>query len=480
MPAASATGIDTAYLTMAATAVPDIVALSATQSDDGIVDLPLGGGAAFAVATANLGIAAPITLGSGINAGWALAIDAGSNVFAVGNSAVYEVPAGFATNRKLAGNFQDAFGIAVDGSGNLFVSDYSANTVNIILAVDGAIPESPQIVTIGSGVQELPVGGTLQPVGNFIGAVGLAFDQAGSVTELTAASHFTGTIPVTASIDMPQAIAADAEDNLYVTDISGSVKKMLASTGYTQIFAYGSGFSTESFGIALDTSGNIYVSDAVNHAVTELTVADGYGTSRVLSSDFTQPDGIAVDTAGNVFVADPGAPAVKEILAVDGSIPPQPAIQTLGSGFVGPTGTQNTPVPIAGNGGSQSFLLSFSSYLSQPFAETGLQLSFGCSQGPNPTTISYAAIVPGVDTVDLSMSATPVPDIIALAATPTGNGVVEIPSGGSAANAAPTFSIFAQASGAMPFAPATSRLFVRFVDSSGGTHGSTSVAVDTK
>ena len=744
--------------------------------------------------------AAPITLGVGVNAGWALAVDAGGNVFAAANSEVYEIPSGFASNRKLAGGFQYPFGIALDGSGNLFVSDYSANTVNVILAVDGAIPDSPQIVTIGSGfdhpaglaldaqgnvyvadtgsnsvkrilvaggyatvetlagglaspqglaldaagniyvgdsgdgtireilaaggyntvetlasgqdillfcvsvdaagdvfftngsgVQELPVGGTLQPVGNFIGAVGLAFDRsgdlfvgdltAGSVTELTAASHFTNAISVTASVNTPLAVAADAQDNLYVIDTSGSVKKMLAATGYTQVYAYGRGFSTESYGIALDTSGNIYVSDSVDHAVTELTAADGYGTARVLSSDFTRPEGIAVDAAGNVFVADPGAAAVKEILAVDGSIPAQPVIQILGSGFVGPTGialdssddlyvadssagalreffaaggytqsitlpgdangpfavardsqgdlfvteirfsppqahqppplggvyeilagppvlyaailpgsravqlgttatvfatlinsgptdfadcflstmpsvtapglsfayqttdpvtntptgTQNTPVPIPGNGGSQSFLLSFSSYLSQPFTESGLQLSFGCSQGPNPTTISYAAIVPGVDTVDLSMSATPVPDIIALAATPTGNGVVEIPSGGSAAfavaslnlgstapitvsvdtggavlpvtatlcetdpatsqclatptaaltldfaaDAAPTFSVFAQANSAMPFAPATSRLFVRFEDASGGTHGSTSVAVDTK
>jgi hypothetical protein len=47
------------------------------------------------------------------------------------------------------------------------------------------------------------------------------------------------------------------------------------------------------------------------------------------------------------------------------------------------------------------------------------------------------------------------------------------------ANATPTFAIFAQGSGNLPFDPAANRIFVRF--SSGGvTRGSTSVAVRTQ
>jgi hypothetical protein len=48
-----------------------------------------------------------------------------------------------------------------------------------------------------------------------------------------------------------------------------------------------------------------------------------------------------------------------------------------------------------------------------------------------------------------------------------------------AAGATPTFAIFATASSAIPFAPGSSRVFVRFKDSSGTSHGSTSVAVET-
>ncbi len=756
----------------------------------------------------------PVPLGTGIGTPVALAVDRAGDVFVTDSSTIYEVPAGYGSLRKLVGGFQYAAGLAVDGSGNLFVSDLLANTVSIIQAVDGAIPASPQIVTIGSGfarpqglaldpqdnvylvdngngavkrilaaggyatvqslasgltnpqvlavdaagdvfvgdstdnsvseivaasgygtvqslvgnlggahldalavdaagdlfigvdnadisangngsVLERPAGGgALQPVHSFAVPTGIAIDPAGdlfvsdgyaaSVTELTAASRFSGAVPVTAGLSAPSGLALDAAGDLFVTDQTGSVKELLAASGFTQIHAYGSGFA-QSHGIALDGAGNIYVANTFQDAVQEMTAADGYATIHTLAAGFAEPYGVAVDSRGNVYVADSGNGAVKEILAVDGSIPSTPVIQTLGSGFVTPIGiavdaagnlyvadsaptvqalrellaagnysqsitlpgdgldpyavavdgkgdlfvtefvyfppqphqppssasayeilagppilvasilpgsrsvedgttatvfatminggstdftacgiglagnapsvneaggrlllhyqptdpatnlpigAPDTPVPLAGQGGSQSFILSFTG---QDFAVTGLPLAFSCSQNDLTGPTSYAAVVPGVDTVDLSMSATAVPDIIALSATPTGNGVVEIPSGASAAfavaslnlgstapitvtvdsggatlpvtaticetdpatsqclappaasvaldfaaNAAPTFSIFAQASGTVPFAPATSRLFVRFKDATGGTHGSTSVAIDTK
>ena len=48
-----------------------------------------------------------------------------------------------------------------------------------------------------------------------------------------------------------------------------------------------------------------------------------------------------------------------------------------------------------------------------------------------------------------------------------------------AGGTAPTFSIFLLSTGAIPFAPASSRVFVRFKDAEGGFHGSTSVAIET-
>lgn len=192
------------------------------------------------------------------------------------------------------------------------------------------------------------------------------------------------------------------------------------------------------------------------------------------------------------------------------------------------TGTANAPVTIGANG-SQSFLLSFTSTAALNSLAT--PISFTCT-----TDDASAALVPGVDTVDLVFSATPIADVIALSATPTGNGIVTVPqslnqpaafavasinagtaatltvsadTGDStlpldlnicatdastgqclappastvttefAANATPTFSVFIDATAPVVFAPATARIFVRFTDAAGVSHGSTSVAVDT-
>ena len=50
----------------------------------------------------------------------------------------------------------------------------------------------------------------------------------------------------------------------------------------------------------------------------------------------------------------------------------------------------------------------------------------------------------------------------------------------AAANGTPTFSVFVTANGPVAFAPGTSRVFVRFKDAGGASHGATSVAIETQ
>jgi hypothetical protein len=164
----------------------------------------------------------------------------------------------------------------------------------------------------------------------------------------------------------------------------------------------------------------------------------------------------------------------------------------------------------------------------QNFGPTDVQINFVCDQ-------SAAAIVTGLTTLLLSASTSPVPDIVALAATSNNNGIVDIPgptgSGAFAvatvnvgagasitasadtgsvnlpvhlfvcqtdpagkcfapaaptvttqidSNATPTFAIFVQGSASVPFDPANNRVFVRFKDAGGVTRGATSVAVRTQ
>ncbi len=191
------------------------------------------------------------------------------------------------------------------------------------------------------------------------------------------------------------------------------------------------------------------------------------------------------------------------------------------------TGAPNTVVDIA-PGTSQPFVIAFTP--TGTFPPTDVQLSFACANSVP------ALIIPGVNTLLLSASASPVPDIVALAATVNNDGIVNIPGptgtgafavatvnvGSSAtitasadtgsaslpvtiwlcqtnpatgacispiaptvttqinANATPTFAIFVQGSSFVPFLPGTNRIFVRFKDAGNVTRGSTSVAVRTQ
>ena len=190
-------------------------------------------------------------------------------------------------------------------------------------------------------------------------------------------------------------------------------------------------------------------------------------------------------------------------------------------------GTPDTPVDIPASG-TQTFLFSFAP--TQGFETTEIQLEFSCANA------GAAATIVGLNTFSLSASTTPVPDIVALAATLTGDGISRIPgvtgtgvfsvatvnvgaastisvsadTGGAAlpvsvvmcetnpgngacleapaetvesqmaSNSSATFSFFVQANGSVPFDPAANRIFARFRDTTGGVRGSTSVAVTTQ
>jgi hypothetical protein len=191
------------------------------------------------------------------------------------------------------------------------------------------------------------------------------------------------------------------------------------------------------------------------------------------------------------------------------------------------TGTPNTPVSIPA-GGAQSFVFGLTA--TAPVPPTQITLGFECA---------YAAPAPvqvGLDTLLLSVSAAPVPDIVALAATPANDGILHAagangagafsvatvnlgaaaaitasaslataglplalaicqtnpvsgqclaPAGPSATTAigagqTPTFAIFAAAAGAVGFDPVNNRIFVQFTDAGGAVRGLTSVAVETQ
>src|SRR5262249_17754670 len=89
------------------------------------------------------------------------------------------------------------------------------------------------------------------------------------------------------------------------------------------------------------------------------------------------------------------------------------------------TGSPNSPVTIP-PGGSQSFLIGLTP--TAAFAPTDVQLSFACAN------TAAAPLTPELDTLLLSSSTGPVPDLVALSATLSGDGIVNI-SGAAGAGA---------------------------------------------
>jgi hypothetical protein len=203
------------------------------------------------------------------------------------------------------------------------------------------------------------------------------------------------------------------------------------------------------------------------------------------------------------------------------------AYQTTNPATNGLTGALSTPVDVPA-GTAQSFVFSVNPY--SAFNPTAMALDFSCTNA-NP-----AAGVTGLNTLLLSASTSPIPDVVALAATAKNDGIVHVtgsPSQGAFAvatvnlgagaaitatvntgaaslpltinlcqtnpatgqcisavgssvtttinsNATPTFAILVSASGAVAFNPANSRITVQFADSGGAVRGETSVAVETQ
>jgi hypothetical protein len=229
---------------------------------------------------------------------------------------------------------------------------------------------------------------------------------------------------------------------------------------------------------------------------------------------------------GTMINASATTTAVNCTVAPTTPIPASFSFQTTDAATNSLRGTVNTPVTIA-PGAAQSFLLTITPQ--SIFAPTDVAFSFTC------TNATPAASNLGLNTLSLSASVTQTPDIIALVATATNNGIIDIPGvGGTAAFAVatanvgssglitasanygsanlpiaiticqtnpvsgqciappgpsvtttmtagstPTFSIFVKGNGAVPFQPAVNRIFVQFQDASGAARGSTSVAVRT-
>ena len=199
---------------------------------------------------------------------------------------------GFVNAKLTDAEFSTAFGMCMDSSGNIYVTDAGNNCIRMI-------------------------------------------DTAGTV------STFAGTgIPgnddgttATATFYSPTGICSDNFGNFYVADFLNHTIRKIDSDGLVTTLAgsgqpgFADGYATEAQfnyprGICVDAEGNLYVGDSWNHRIRKITPdgnvttyaggGDQIGTESegscingpVATARFYTPCGVAVDNFGNVYVAD--------------------------------------------------------------------------------------------------------------------------------------------------------------------------------
>ena len=227
-----------------------------------------------------------------------------------------------------------AAGLAFDASGNLYIADSYNNRVRKVDARDG---------TIGTYFWSASIkAGPFWPQG-------LAFDSRGRLHvseqygQLFRVARENGPVETIARLEIPEAIAIDRHDNIFVAE-AVCVVRMVRPDGLTTRVAgtencwlpERGGDLSYPYGVAVDAAGNVFIADTYHNCVRRKDAAGGElktiaGTcswsSRGFSGDggpaeharLHTPHGVAVDEAGNVYVADTGNYRMRRI-SPDGRI----------------------------------------------------------------------------------------------------------------------------------------------------------------
>jgi len=271
------------------------------------------------------------------------ALDANGNFYFAdgGNCVIREVVASTGIINTVVGNGTCGFsgdngpatsaqlnfpqGIAFDGSGNLYIADINNN---VIRRVDG----STKTITTYAGT----------------GAQGFTGD---------------GGPATSATFGFPQAVATDANENLFIADSDNNViRRVDVGTGIittvvgtgAQNYSGDGGPATAATmqipgGIVVDASENLYIADSGNAVIRKVTAATGIINTIVgvqskfgfggdggpaLSASLTNPFLLAVDsTTGNVWIPDYWNNRVRMYTASSGII-----TTVVGNGLVGDGG----------------------------------------------------------------------------------------------------------------------------------------------
>jgi uncharacterized protein (TIGR03437 family) len=237
--------------------------------------------------------------------------DTSGNIYFTALNSVYKMGAS-GTVTRVAGNGTPGFsgdggpatsaqlnspqGVAVDGSGNLYISDTRNERIRLV---------SSGIISTFAG------NGTSGSSGDY-------------------------GVPTQAQLHLPIGLALDSSGNLYIADSANNVIRQV-SGGIIYTFAgnHIQGFSGENqaavvaalntpYDVTFDTSGNLYIADAGNARVRQVNTSGTITTVAGGGATYTEgalangvvlsfPTGVAVDSSGNIYIADSGTNRIYKV-----------------------------------------------------------------------------------------------------------------------------------------------------------------------
>ena len=286
--------------------------------------------------------------------------------------------------------FNQPTGIAVDGTGNIFVSDSGNHRIRKI-DTTGSI-----YTVVGTGV-----------AGNNVSTINGGPNNPNGNTRLSG----DGLLGIASRVSNPKALAVDAAGNLYIADTGNHRILMLSATD---------GTTTTVVGFTGTASANTTL--AGTDGITRIT-STTYGEGQAANvARLSSPQGVSVDGNGNIYIADTGNHAIRMVSAdlssvttIAGQAPivggAFPAGATSFAGYAGDTGPAtgsllNAPTNVFASADGKTVIIADSANsvvrrisglgkIIMTIAGVGGQASQDTPNGPNSSNVPANSGYPG-------------------------------------------------------------------------------------
>jgi sugar lactone lactonase YvrE len=269
-----------------------------------------------------------------------------------------------------AARFYSPSAIATDSAGNVYVADEASQLIRKVSAAGVVKTLAGMAMSAGSADGTNSTARFNHPAGIAVDGSGTIYvadryshtirkvTPAGVVTTLAGLAANPGNVDGTGSAARfyyPMGLAVDSAKNVYVADGDNSTIRKITPTGVVTTLAgstnYGSADGVGSAAqfdfpssVAVDSAGNVYVADQYNNTIRKVTpggavttlaglAGGGYGSTDGAQASFNNPIGVAADAAGNVYVADTDNHTIRRV-APDGFV-------TTVAGMPGNAGSDN-------------------------------------------------------------------------------------------------------------------------------------------